>query len=210
MADSKEFPEKLKGFDKIYQYYDTINESFIAKIKPGEIYVSKNKNELISTLLGSCISVCMRDPESQIGGMNHFMLPSQGSIYEDEKNLNSPAMTYGNWAMEFLINNILKHGGKRRNLELKLFGGSKIMNTYSDVGEKNIKFIKDYVYSENLKVISEDLGGDCPRNIIYNPLTGKVLLKKLSNIQSDEIARMESKLSKELNVPKKSTDIDLF
>ncbi len=141
-------PPALPGFAAINRYWDRENEIIAAKLLPGEYYVT-NENEMITTVLGSCIAACIRDSVLGIGGMNHFMLPETST--EQAKNagysLLGSATRYGNYAMEHLINTILASGGKRKNLEVKVFGGGKIIPSLSDVGLRNIGFVLDYIES---------------------------------------------------------------
>ncbi|PWK49148.1 chemoreceptor glutamine deamidase CheD [Pleionea mediterranea] len=203
-------PEALPGFDTVARYYDRHNQKVAAKIKPGEYYVS-NTDELIVTVLGSCISACIRDRVNHIGGMNHFMLP----VTDEEKftgaNAHKGAARYGNFAMEFLINNILRNGGERQHLEVKLFGGAKVIKKMSDVGDRNIQFIHEYMSSENLQVLASDLGGNHPRKVLYNPLTGVVRVKKLRNLHNDTIVRREDRYLNDIQSDQTvKSDIELF
>jgi chemotaxis protein CheD len=183
---------------------------YAVKLKPGEVYVTRSE-ELIVTVLGSCVAACIRDKVNRIGGMNHFMLP----LTKDERvipsNAVSTAARFGNFAMEYLINNIIKNGGERRYLEVKLFGGAKVLNQMSDVGRKNIDFVLQYVRSEALTVLAKDLGGECPRKLIFNPITGLVRVKKLRNLHNDTIHRREKVYMKDVDKAKDSYgEIELF
>ena len=130
----------IAGFGHVNRYWDRDREIITAKILPGEYYVTQ-ENELITTVLGSCVSACIRDKESGIGGMNHFMLPESnpGKLKQGSEAMVGIATRYGNYAMEHLINTILSNGGKRKNLEVKVFGGGKILPTLTDVGMKKIQ-----------------------------------------------------------------------
>jgi len=141
----------IQGFDHVNRYLDRNHGIVAAKILPGEYYVTA-ENELITTVLGSCISACVRDKETGIGGMNHFMLPetTAAKMKQGSDALIGNATRYGNYAMEHLINTILSNGGKRKNLEIKVFGGGKIIPTLGDVGKSNISFILDYIDQEGL------------------------------------------------------------
>jgi len=158
----------LAGFSHINRYWDKQNEIISAKILPGQFYVTK-ENEAIVTVLGSCISACIRDPLSGVGGMNHFMLPADNSGKDTKL---SESARYGNFAMEMLINEILKNGGKKQNLEVKIFGGGKILRNMTDVGERNIEFAITYIKTEGLKLISSDVGSPHPRKVYYFPDSG--------------------------------------
>lgn len=200
----------LPGFEHITRYYDRSAQMYAAKIKPGEFYVSK-ENELIVTVLGSCVAASITDRVNGIGGMNHFMLPITPGKLNQVTNVTSESARYGNYAMEFLINNIIRNGGERRYLEVKLFGGSKVIKRMSDVGEKNIQFILKYVESEALKVLAKDLGGESPRKVVYNPLTGVVRIKKLRNLHNDTIIKREEGYLHEIeDVTPTPGEIELF
>lgn len=204
-------PKALPGFKSINRYWDKVNDIFTAKILPGEFYVTTH-HELITTVLGSCVSACIRDPIFGIGGMNHFMLPVEGDNGSSAwKNAGSSAATrYGNVAMELLINNILKHGGERANLEVKVFGGGRILAQMTDVGRRNIQFVRDYLQTEGLKVSAEDLGDITPRKIIYDPISGKVRLKKLRSLHNDTIIHREQTYMQDLEKQPAEGEIDLF
>ncbi len=185
-------PNPLPGFEDINHYWDSLNEMPAAKILPGEYYVTKY-DEIITTVLGSCVSACVHDRKAGVGGMNHFMLPiSESGDWGGCDDLISTATRYGNFAMEHMINQILNNGGKRHNLEVKVFGGGRILTGLTDIGEQNIQFIHAYIEREGLRLISEDVGDIFPRKIIYYPATGKVLVKKLRKLRNDTIIRRES------------------
>ncbi len=145
----------IEGFENIKRYWDKENDVVAAKILPGEYYVT-TENELVTTVLGSCISACIRDRVSGIGGMNHFMLPetNKQKLAAGAEHVIGNATRYGNYAMEHLINVILANGGKRKNLEVKVFGGGKIIPSLGDVGLNNINFVLEYIDAEALKLVS--------------------------------------------------------
>jgi len=194
----------LAGFEKINRYWDKTRGIWGAKILPGEFYVTLH-DECISTVLGSCISACVRDKKLGVGGMNHFMLPSTG-----EADQIGSANRYGNFAMENLINEILKNGGRRENLEVKIFGGGKILQNMTDVGNKNINFVRKYVETEGIHVVSEDVGDIYPRKIIYFPATGKALMKRLKSLHNETVVSRERTYQKDLEKTPVQSDIELF
>ncbi len=204
-------PKALRGFSHINRYWDKMHQSYAAKILPGEYYVTTN-DELIVTVLGSCVSACIRDPIFGIGGMNHFMLPAQKSTSSKQWGSNSvsAATRYGNYAMEHMINDILKNGGDKRNLELKLFGGGKILANMTDVGRRNIDFILDYIQIENLNLIAKDLGDIYPRKVVFHPTTGKVKVKKLRSLHNETIVQRENEYMNKLDIEPVESEIDLF
>lgn len=200
----------LRGFSEINRYWDRQRNMYAAKILPGQYYVTVEE-ELIATVLGSCVSACIRDPAMGIGGMNHFMLPTgehSGKLMER----NSDAARYGNFAMEKLINDILKYGGVRENLEVKVFGGGKVIEhmTESDIGGKNIRFVREFLATEGFQIVAEDLGDIYPRKVLYEPKTGKVHIKKLRTMHNDTIAKREASYKKELENKPVAGDIELF
>ncbi len=199
------------GFEHINRYWDKTFDLIAAKILPGEYYVTQD-NELITTVLGSCVSACIRDREIGIGGMNHFMLPitTSDKLKKSSDSIVGQATRYGNYAMEHLINTILSNGGKRKNLELKVFGGGKIIPMLTDVGIKNIDFVLDYIDQEGLNLLSHDLGDIYPRKIIYFPKTGKVRMKKIQDLHNDTIAQRESRYLNVLKNEPVGGEVELF
>lgn len=204
-------PPALPGFAAINRYWDRENEIIAAKLLPGEYYVT-NENEMITTVLGSCIAACIRDSVLGIGGMNHFMLPETST--EQAKNtgysLLGSATRYGNYAMEHLINTILASGGKRKNLEVKVFGGGKIIPSLSDVGLRNIGFVLDYIDTEALNLLAQDLGDIYPRKVNFYPKTGKVRMKKIKNLHNDTIALRENNYRSQIKNAAVEGEIELF
>ncbi|MFQ5470044.1 MAG: chemoreceptor glutamine deamidase CheD [Gammaproteobacteria bacterium] len=203
-----ELQRSLKGFSHISRYWDKYHSMYAAKILPGQFYVTKY-NEIIVTVLGSCISACIRDPIVKVGGMNHFMLPTN-LAFENSSITASDSARYGNFAMELLINEILKHGGKKENLEVKIFGGGKIIRNMTDVGQRNIAFIKDYLATERLDVIASDVGSPYPRKVYYFPETGKVRVKRLRSLHNNTIIDREFEYLGDIARKPVSGEIDLF
>ena len=204
-------PLALPGFDHINRYWDRRHDISAAKLLPGEYYVTSS-NELITTVLGSCVSACIRDRCFGIGGMNHFMLPlSKGGTWNgSEVDLTSVATRYGNFAMEHMINEILKHGGHRKNLEVKIFGGGQILESMTDIGMSNIEFVRDYLRTEGLRIVSEDVGDIYPRKIIYYPDSGRVRLKKLKDMHNDTVVQREKAYQKDIAQEPVAGDVELF
>ena len=201
----------ISGFEDIKRYWDFKNNVVAAKILPGEYYVT-SEDELVTTVLGSCISACIRDKESGVGGMNHFMLPeiSEHKLSAGAEHVVGTASRYGNYAMEHLINVILTNGGKRKNLEVKLFGGGKIIPTLGDVGLSNINFVLEYIDTEALKLVSQDLGDIYPRKVIYFPKTGKVRMKKIKHLHNETIASREKQYRSTIKDVAVVSEIELF
>jgi len=204
-------PNPLPGFEHVNRYWDRQMNLPAAKILPGEFYVSRT-GEMIVTVLGSCISACIRDKQLGIGGMNHFMLPVQHEYSSDSWGGDGGLISrYGNWAMEYLINAILKLGGTRRNLEIKVFGGGNVLNNMTEIGSRNIEFVKRYVYEENFEIAAQDLGGTYPRKVLYFPDTGAVKVRKLIETANDTLLRRERDYSRHLNQSSdESGGVELF
>lgn len=163
---------KKEGSDivtEIKKFFDSRLKAFSVNLPPGEFYVTSDPEEVITTILGSCVAVCIRDIKLGVGGMNHFLLasPSNG--------ITSLSNRYGSFAMEQLINSILKKGGHKNDFEIKVYGGSNLFKNMNNVGLNNIKFIQEYFKTEGLRVDSEDVGGEVPRKIFYWPKTGQVV-----------------------------------
>jgi chemotaxis protein CheD len=202
----------ITGFENIKRYWDKQNDIEAAKLLPGDYYVTSN-HELLTTVLGSCISACIRDKVTGIGGMNHFMLPetTQHKLNAGAEAVVGNATRYGNYAMEHLINTILENGGKRKNLEVKIFGGGKIIPTLGDVGSKNVQFVLEYIDTEALRLVSQDLGDIYPRKVNFYPKTGKVRMKKIKNLHNETIASRETQYRTSIkDTPVESGEIELF
>lgn len=194
----------------LHSFYDPKHKRMAVKVRPGTHYVTAKRDEVIITTLGSCISACIRDTVAKIGGMNHFMLPESDSGNWGGA---SAAMRYGNHAMEVLMNDLLKMGAARNRLEIKLFGGGAVINSVSDVGDRNIKFIQRYLKNEHMAVAAQHLGGEQARSICYFPDTGRVRMKLLDHARDSEIVAEEQNLNKRLEEREKrnlSGDVELF
>ena len=209
LSPTSRLPLALPGFEHIKRGWNDTYEAFAARLMPGEYYVTTH-DEGVYTTLGSCISACIRDRVLGIGGMNHFMLPASGTTDSWKSAGLSEATRYGNFAMEHLINDILKNGGKRQNLEVKLFGGGRIIANMTDVGMRNIAFAHDYIETEGLQVTAEDVGDVFPRMVVYFPKTGKVRVKRLRSLHTNTIAEQEIKYLTTIEQKPVSGDIELF
>lgn len=191
-------------FKHINRYIDRVNKCVAAKLMPGDFYITQH-DEMITTVLGSCVSACVYDPYKHIGGMNHFMLPEKGSgAVMDE------SARYGLFAMESLINELLKSGCRKSDLKVKLFGGGQIIANMSDVGRKNILFAKNFLYAEGIPLESSDLGLIFPRKVNFYPQTGKAMVKKLKTLHNDTITEREKEYAASLRAESFAGDIELF
>lgn len=199
----------MKGFESINRYFDKKHKIIAAKLLPGEYYVTQQQ-EMITTVLGSCISVCIYDPVSKMGGMNHFMLPTSDSV-SDSENLLSDSFRYGDVAMERLINDMLRHGSDKRMLVFKAFGGGQIIQQMTSIGERNIRFLRKFMMLEGFRMAAQDLGGIHPRKVNFFPASGKVMVKKLEHMHNDTIVQREDQYKNLVDAPDDiSGDIDLF
>lgn len=189
-------------------YFDKNFNLRAAKILPGEYYVTGHDMVLV-TVLGSCVSACVRDRRSSIGGMNHFMLPEGG---QDARDPLSSTARYGVFAMEVLINELLKLGARRSDLEAKVFGGGNVMAgfTQANVGQRNAIFVREFLQTEHIALIAEDLLDIYPRKVYFFPATGRVLVKKLREQHNDTIARRELDYRRELSRTDVSGAVELF
>jgi chemotaxis protein CheD len=187
--------------------YDAQAQAWMVKVFPGEYYVTKKTDELLVTVLGSCVSACIRDAVAGIGGMNHFMLPSHksGNWGEDSR-----SARFGNFAMEKLINELIKAGCSRDRMEIKVFGGGNVTDMSNEVGTDNAEFVVRYLHAEGLRIAAQDLGGDYPRRIQYAPATGKVVRKFLGTVDKYSITREESEYASRLSEKKTGGEIELF
>lgn len=190
-------------------YFDRTFDCDAAKISPGEYYFT-DKDMVIVTVLGSCVSACIRDSVTGIGGMNHFMLPDSASADKDSPV--SESMRYGTYAMEVLINQLLRNGARRENLEAKIFGGGNVLKSFTtiNVGDRNAIFVRKFLKEERIRVTSEDLLDIYPRKVYYFPKTGRVLVKKLKNMHNDTLVKREEAYASKLKSIDVGGEIDLF
>ncbi len=176
-------------------FYDPVTANWTIKVPMGKFYITTRADEVIVTILGSCVSACIRDVQTGIGGMNHFMLASDtaGQWGNDQK-----STRYGNFAMEKLINELIKAGCPRERMEIKVFGGGNVTDTRNQIGTQNAEFVLRYLQDEGLTCAARDLGGPYPRRIQYFPATGRVVRKLLTGGDRDVIVREESEYAKKL------------
>ena len=177
----------------------------VVKVMPGEYFVGDD-DVLVVTTLGSCIATCLWDPRARVGGMNHFMLPEASGPAEHDR-----AGRYGSFAMELLINEMLDRGAARAALEAKVFGGGRIVaGMHSlDVGERNTRFVLDYLQTERIPVVSSDVRGNRPRKGVLLPAGGQAMVKRLAPARAATLAAGES-LAARRPMPAGAGSIDLF
>jgi chemotaxis protein CheD len=189
------------------RFYDNASSAWMVKVFPGDFYVTSDPEEMLVTVLGSCVSACIRDPQRGIGGMNHFMLAEEhasgwGGV--------SDSTRFGNFAMEKLINELLKAGCSRSMLEIKVFGGGNVTDTRNAIGTDNAEFVMRYLEAEGLRCAAKDLGGVLPRRIHYFPATGKVVRRLLGRSESLSVVREETEYARRLTSHKTTGEIELF
>jgi chemotaxis protein CheD len=175
----------LPGFAHLRRFWDPTHECMTVKVLPGEFYVS-TQEELVSTVLGSCVSACIHDAKRGIGGMNHFMLPEPRGERDDWSSTVGRAARYGSDAMEQMINAILSAGGERGDLRVKIFGGGRVLAQMTDVGQRNIEFVQRYIAAEKLNLCASDLGDVYPRQVQFFPQSGRARVRLLR--RHDDIA----------------------
>lgn len=165
-------------------------EQPIVTIHPGEFFVS-NEDVIISTVLGSCVSVSLYDTRKHFGGINHFMLPGD---LDNEDVAQSKNAKYGMYAIELLYNEMLKNGAQKADIVAKVFGGGSVLRLGSGptrIPKGNIDFAFSFLEKERFPVIASDTGGVLPRKIFFFAKTGRVLLKRITGSQVNAIQHEE-------------------
>jgi len=181
----------------------------VTTVHQGDCHVSAAPDVTFSTVLGSCVSACVRDRIANVGGMNHFLLAEQSGSARDRYGASA---RYGAFAMEQLINKVLSQGtGRKSNLDIKIFGGGKINSALDDVGAKNIEFVRQFLSDEGYVAASEDLGGTYARRVLFKPHSGRAFVKRLDSDIGANVAREELAIARRrVVVPAPADDIELF
>ena len=187
-------------------YHDRVFDTSAVKVLPGEYFATRDEMVLV-TVLGSCVAACIRDPGLGIGGMNHFMLPEQqgGEVV-------STSARYGAYAMEILINHLVKLGARRNRLEAKVFGGGRVLSSLvsADVGSRNADFVMRFLKNEQIPVVAKDLLDAYPRKVYFFPGTGRALVKKLHRVHNDTLFARERDYQSRLKAEPIAGDVELF
>jgi chemotaxis protein CheD len=179
----------------------------VTTVHQGDCLVSGEVDLTYSTVLGSCISACVRDVAARIGGMNHFLLAEPSGAARDRYGASA---RYGAFAMEQLINKVLTRGsGRKSNLEIKVFGGGLINASLADVGAKNIEFVREFLGNEGYDLAKEDLGGSYARRVMFKPHSGRAFVKRLDSAAGASIVRDELAVAVRTVKPAVD-DIELF
>jgi chemotaxis protein CheD len=180
----------------------------VTTVHQGDCLVSGDVDLTYSTVLGSCISACIRDTAANVGGMNHFLLAAPSDSSRDRYGASA---RYGAFAMEQLINKVLTRGsGKKSNLEIKVFGGGLINGALTDIGAKNIEFVREFLAAEGYRPASEDLGGTFARRVMFKPHSGRAFVKRLDNAAGQNVAQAELTFAKRPVARPADNDIELF
>jgi chemotaxis protein CheD len=180
----------------------------VTTVHQGDCHVSAEPDLTYSTVLGSCVSACVRDVVAGIGGMNHFLLAEQSGSAKDRYGASA---RYGAFAMEQLINKVLSRGtGKKTNLEIKVFGGGNINASLTDIGAKNIEFVRDFLANEGYVVSGEDLGGSFARRVMFKPHSGRAFVKRLDSATGVNVVREELAIAGRTVTKPVVADIELF
>lgn len=180
----------------------------VTTVHQGDCLISNDPEMTFSTVLGSCISACVRDIAANLGGMNHFLLAEPAGSSPDRYGASA---RYGAFAMEQLINAVLSRGtGKKANLEIKVFGGGLINAALTDIGAKNIIFVREFLANEGYGLVKEDLGGTFARRVMFKPHSGRAVVKRLDSIAGASVAREELAVARRPSAIARSADIELF
>ncbi|OCW56210.1 chemoreceptor glutamine deamidase CheD [Hoeflea olei] len=170
----------------------------------GEYKVTNDPEVVLSTILGSCVAACMRDPVAGVGGMNHFLLPGQSNGGAGE------ATRYGVHLMELLINGLLKQGARRDRLEAKIIGGAKTISGFSNVGEKNAEFAHRFLTDEGIRIVGSNTGGLVGRKLEYYPVSGRARQYPLSGAETQKTVALETAPPKIIAPKPVETSIEFF
>jgi chemotaxis protein CheD len=185
------------------------DRSVVTTVHQGDCLISNDAAVTFSTVLGSCVSACIRDVRAGVGGMNHFLLAEQSGSARDRYGASA---RYGAYAMERLINAVLTRGtGNKANLELKVFGGGLINAALTDIGGKNVEFVREFLANEGYALAGQDLGGTFARRVLFKPSSGRVFVKRLANKDGEGVIREElAIMGKTRTAPRPTDDIELF
>ncbi|MCI4662764.1 MAG: chemotaxis protein CheD [Neomegalonema sp.] len=186
-------------------YWEAKIDSFAQNVLPGDCFVTERTDLAVVTLLGSCVAACIRDTSKGIGGLNHFLLP-------EGKGADSGSARYGAFAMEVLVNSILRAGGRRSDLEAKVFGGGRVIasSAGATVGDRNGAFVLNYLRREGIRVAASDLGGPFARRVFYFPATGRVVVQRIDRSEAAAVIETEKKVTSVVVEKVEEPDVELF
>lgn len=201
-AANRRSPDAYFGGSR--RYVETKTGLTVVNVHAGDCFITDKDNEVAATVLGSCIAACIRDPVAKVGGMNHFLLPTTTGAQGD-------SARFGAFAMEQLINEILKRGGRRERLEAKLFGGGNVIESSALIGDKNAAFAIEYLELEGIRLVGRDVGDKWPRKVRYYPVSGRAMMRKLRRDDDyRNVRREEEGYRSQITKPVIGNDVDLF
>ncbi|MDJ1158044.1 chemoreceptor glutamine deamidase CheD [Chelatococcus sp. SYSU_G07232] len=191
------------------RYFDPRFDATIITVAPGDHEVTTDKGEVLATVLGSCVSACVRDKTTGVGGLNHFLLPQVGA---GPLGPDTAGLCYGDTAMEVLLNALFKRGAQRQNLEAKIFGGARVLAgpTSLAIGQRNIAFVQEFLARERIPVASSDVGGDSPRRIHFHPHSGRVWVQHVDRPQHANLAGQEMAYLNRVTVRPVAGSVEIF
>jgi chemotaxis protein CheD len=198
-------------FDSPIAYYDKRFGVQAIKLLPGQYAVTKQE-KLLVTVLGSCVAACIYDPMTGVGGMNHFMLPTINKTADELEQTECTATKYGVYAMEVLVNELVKAGADKRRLEAKVFGGGRVVPSFiqHDVGRFNAEFVVSFLNTERIPIVASDLCEEYARKIYFFPATGSVFMKRINELNNATIIERESQHRWKLSERKLVGSVDIF
>lgn len=202
-------PRPIQGTDESRRRYrDASLGATVVQVLQGDCYVTSAPDEVLTTVLGSCVSACIRDPVTRCGGMNHFLLPAGQQM--SEADLTMASLRYGGFAMEKLINSIMAAGGERGRLEIKVFGGGNVMKGLSEIGHRNAEFVEEYLQAEGFTITAKHLRGDWPRKVQFFPHSGKVRMRELKDRSAAKLIQQEVRAAPRIADLSTAGSIELF
>lgn len=214
MSKTKSLEQERRGpddwdvknyFGAAKRVHDARENIDVVKIFAGDCYVTQ-EDIMLSTILGSCVSACIRDARAGVGGMNHFLLPGEVG----QEIALSDSARYGVYAMESLLNGILSKGGRKDRLEIKVFGGGNVINNSARIGSRNAQFIRGFLQKEGLRTAAHDLEGDYPRRVHYYPASGKLMMRQLKRREDMHVVVEETRYRNVIAAAPVEGDIELF
>jgi chemotaxis protein CheD len=200
-------------------FYDRVHQRQVQRILPGEYLAltgngeDGQKPEMMMTVLGSCVTVCLTDIDSKTAGMNHFMLPNASALNTAISPLDphNASARYGVNAMELLINDMMRLGATRSRLQAWVFGGARVLSAMSDIGQGNIDFALRYLKTEKISVSAQNTGGILPRKIYLDPIVGIPACFSIAKV-NQTFNRDENSYAQALthSQPEATADVSLF
>jgi chemotaxis protein CheD len=191
-------------------YFDARLNAVVVNVAPGAHDSSRAPGEVLSTVLGSCVCACLRDPDLGLGGLNHFLLPGDDTAREG--NLTHADLRFGDAAMEVLINSLMRQGANRRRLEAKVFGGARVLagSTQFHVGQRNADFVLRFLANEGIRVLAHDLGGERPRRAYFQPHSGRAWVHLTDARATRDVLAQETRYQGEVRQQPKAGNWELF